>query len=90
MWAEVAKQGGLGSKQAEEKKVEEVEKEEVLKSKPQEDAAPEPLPKDSEKQEILSAVAALPPDAVNDISNEIEKKEEQKVQDQVAEQVLAA
>jgi len=34
---------------------------------------PEPLPKDSEKQEILSAVAALPTDTVAEIGNEIQK-----------------
>lgn len=38
---------------------------------------PEPLPKDSEKQELLSAVAALPTDSIAEISNEIGLKQQQ-------------
>ena len=55
-----------------------MEKEEsvIPKLAQQEDVNPQPLPKDSEQQQILSAVAALPTDAVNDINNEIQKEEE--------------
>ena len=34
------------------------------------------MPKDSEQQELLSAVASMPAEAVESLNNEIEKKEE--------------
>lgn len=78
MWAEVAKQGGLPAKKDEEEaKPKEAEPEEKPKVLAQEDSSPGGLPKDTEQQELLSAVAQMPADAVENLNNEIEKKEEQ-------------